>query len=200
MLRRKAHFIYKNEGNNGDLPCRLRETMRYQRFDVATGVREIDVSDFAPAKVALDSRDGFIAVSPRDRRLFFSGRTASGQLAIVSSADDGATWTRQSVSERLSDNIYAVGGQRVVTGDGQVIGSFTDDDSPAKNTAMQTTSRLSSPAPLASPNHTSSKMAESKSGWRSSSDRTTPAARSSDRTPASAPPSRPTSVRTPSRT
>jgi hypothetical protein len=131
VLGQKAHFIYKNAGNNGDLPCRLRETMRYQRFDAATGVREIDVSEFAPAKVLFDSRDGFIALSPREGRLFFSGRTASGQLAIVSSSDDGQTWARQSLSERLRDNIYAVGGQRVVTGDGQVIGSFTDDDNPA---------------------------------------------------------------------
>ena len=131
VLRRKAHFIYKNDGNNGDLPCRLPATMRYQRFDAVTGVRETDVSDFAPAKVVFDSRDGFIAVSPGEGRLFFSGRTLSGQLAIVSSADDGTTWARQSLSEGLRDNIYALGGQRVVTPDGQVIGSFTHDGNPA---------------------------------------------------------------------
>ncbi len=60
----------------------------------------------------------------------------------------------------------------------------TDTGSPASRTAIRATSRLSSPAPLASPKTTSSMRAGSRSGVRSTSARTTCAARSSGRTPA----------------
>jgi hypothetical protein len=59
---------------------------------------------------------------------------------------------------------------------------------PASSAAMRATLRLSSPAPLASPKTISSMRAGSRPGERSSSARTAWAARSSGRTPASAPP------------
>ncbi len=74
-----------------------------------------------------------------------------------------------------------------------------DTGSPASSTAMRPTLRLSSPAPLASPKYTSSIDAGSSEGWRSSRPRNAVAARSSGRTPESAPPSLPIGVRTASR-
>ncbi len=59
---------------------------------------------------------------------------------------------------------------------------------PASSTAIRATSRLSSPAPLASPRITSSICSPSNSGTRSSSARSEWAARSSGRIPARAPP------------
>ena len=71
---------------------------------------------------------------------------------------------------------------------------------PASSTAMRATSRFSSPAPLELPNTTSSTEAGSRSGLRSISAPTVRAARSSGRTPDSAPPKRPVLVRTASTT
>ncbi len=71
---------------------------------------------------------------------------------------------------------------------------------PASRTAIRATSRLSSPAPLASPKTTSSILAGSREGVRSTRARTTCAARSSGRTPAKAPPNLPIGVRTASTT
>ena len=71
---------------------------------------------------------------------------------------------------------------RLTVAPGTLVGS------PASSTAIRATLRLSSPAPLASPNSTSSIRSGARSGWRSSSARTAWAARSSGRTPASAPP------------
>ena len=63
-----------------------------------------------------------------------------------------------------------------------------DVGSPASSTAIRATLRFSSPAPFALPKTTSSIAAGSSSGERSTIARTTCAARSSGRTPASAPP------------
>ena len=60
--------------------------------------------------------------------------------------------------------------------------------SPASNSAMRATLRLSSPAWLAQPNTTSSSAAQSTFGWRASSALIGTAAKSSVRTLASAPP------------
>ena len=71
----------------------------------------------------------------------------------------------------------------------------TETGKPASRVAIRATLRLSSPAPLALPRTTSSTSAGSRS-VRSSAARSTPAARSSGRVLASAPPKRPNGVRT----
>jgi hypothetical protein len=72
--------------------------------------------------------------------------------------------------------------RRLIVVAGTLVGS------PASSTAIRPTLRLSSPAPLAAPNITSSIAAGSSAGARPASARTTWAARSSGRVPASAPP------------
>lgn len=67
--------------------------------------------------------------------------------------------------------------------------------SPASSAAMRPTLRLSSPAPLALPHTTSSIAAGSRPGTRASVEVIAAAARSSGRTPASAPLKRPNGVR-----
>ena len=71
----------------------------------------------------------------------------------------------------------------------------TETGRPANRDAMRATLRLSSPAPLALPSTTSSTSPGSRS-VRSRAVRSTPAARSSGRVLASAPPKRPNGVRT----
>ena len=72
----------------------------------------------------------------------------------------------------------------------------TDTGSPASRTAIRPTLRLSSPAWLAQPQTTSPISAGSRPGACSSTPLTAVAARSSGRTPASAPLKRPNGVRT----
>lgn len=67
--------------------------------------------------------------------------------------------------------------------------------SPASSAAMRPTLRLSSPAPLALPHTTSSIAAGSRPGTLASVEVIAAAARSSGRTPASAPLKRPNGVR-----
>ena len=81
-----------------------------------------------------------------------------------------------------------------------VVTPGTDTGSPASSADIRATLRLSSPAWLAAPSTTSSTRAGSSPGFRSSSARITTAPRSSGRTPARAPPSRPTGVLTASTT
>ena len=73
----------------------------------------------------------------------------------------------------------------------------TSAGSPASSADIRATLRLSSPAWLAQPSTTSSTVDQSTPGCRAVSSRMTWAARSSGRTPASAPPYRPIGVRTP---
>src|SRR5207249_1474477 len=74
----------------------------------------------------------------------------------------------------------------------------TESGRPASSTAMRATLRLSSPAWLAAPQKTSSMMAGSMSGCRSSSARNALVARSSGRMWAREPPTFPMGVRQPS--
>ena len=76
----------------------------------------------------------------------------------------------------------------------------SDVGSPASNVAMRATLRFSSPAPFALPNTTSSIVPASRPGARFTISRTTWAARSSGRWPASDPPIFPKGVRTASYT
>ena len=133
VTRRKAHFFYLASPNASLRECSLRRNMvRYQRFDLATGVREADNKEFVPDGVAFDNRrgyfiNGFFATSPRDGALLLTSQTTDNRLAIVASNDDGATWRLVSQTEPLKDHLYAIGGQRHVTADGKVLGSFTHD-------------------------------------------------------------------------
>jgi hypothetical protein len=45
----------------------------------------------------------------------------------VESADEGVRWRLVSQTDRLDDHLYGIGGQRHVTSDGRVVGSFTHD-------------------------------------------------------------------------
>jgi len=71
----------------------------------------------------------------------------------------------------------------------------TDVGNPASSTAIRATLRLSSPAWLAAPHTTSAMASGATDGFRSSSARSTNAAKSSGRTSLSAPRWRPIGVR-----
>lgn len=131
--RHKAHFFYLAAPNLSVRACALRKNVvRYQRFDLDTGERQAIKGDFVPGGATFDNPggyfiNGFLATSPRDGALFLSSQTADNRLAIAASPDQGATWRLISQTDPLEDHLYAIGGQRQVTSDGSVVGSFTHD-------------------------------------------------------------------------
>jgi hypothetical protein len=133
VTEHKAHFFYLVSPNASERACALaRNVVRYQRFDLATGLRDMNTKEFAAGGVTFDNRrgyflNGFFATSPRDGTLFLTSQTADNRLAIVASPDEGMTWRLVSQTEPLDDHLYAIGGQRQVTADGTIVGSFTDD-------------------------------------------------------------------------
>ena len=133
VTSQKAHFVYLAAPNRSIRACPLlRHEMRYQRFDLDTGLRDVIKDDVAIGGVAFDNPgghflNGFFATSPLAGALFLTSQTSDNRLAIVASTDEGATWRLVSQTERLDDHIYGIGGQRLVTSDGRVVGSFTHD-------------------------------------------------------------------------
>lgn len=124
VTRHKAHLFYLAAPNLS--------VVRYRRFDLDAGKFDAVEDTFAPGGVTFDNPgghflNGFFATSPRDGTLFLTSRTADNRLAIVASADEGTTWRLASRTDPLDDHLYAIGGQRQVTSDGKIMGSFTHD-------------------------------------------------------------------------
>jgi hypothetical protein len=129
----KAHFYYLTAPNPSLRACALRtNVVRYQRFDLGTGGRDPIKRDFVPGGVTFGNPrgyfiNGFFATSPRDGALFLTSQTTDNRIASVASTDEGVTWRLISRTDPLDDHLYAIGGQRHVTPDGWLPGSFTHD-------------------------------------------------------------------------
>ncbi|MDA0659747.1 MAG: hypothetical protein O2931_17520 [Planctomycetota bacterium] len=102
----------------------------YVRYDLKTGAKQIDRYPKVSGQcLNLSGLDGFFAHNPSDpQRLFVIGND-SGHLACLVSDDAGATWRDYARSEQ-SFGLYSIGGYRQTTEDGEVIGSFTDHQTP----------------------------------------------------------------------
>lgn len=129
----KAHFFFLAAPNASVRACTLRRhVVRYERFDLPTGTRDVIKEEFQPGGVQFDNPggyylNGFFATAPRERALYLTSQTTDNRLAIVASEDEGVTWRLVSRTAPLDDHLYAIGGQRHVTSDGRVVGSFTHD-------------------------------------------------------------------------
>jgi hypothetical protein len=122
-LNGKAHFLYSAQSQ----PPR----QHYVRYDLQTGKRELDIQpDFKGQQIALRGLDGFFAVD--GSVLYCVGRDAS-RLACLVSHDNGSTWQDHAVSDAVT-NPYSIGGCRVVSKDGYILGSFTDQIAPNTDT------------------------------------------------------------------
>jgi hypothetical protein len=137
VQRGKAHFFYLASPNPIERGCPLAgNEPRYQRMDASTGVREASGA-FAPAGLVLDNPgshfiNGFFAVAPESDELFLATQTADNRLVVVALDATGTSWRLLSQSPPLKDHLYAIGGQRSVTCDGLLLGTYTDDSlSPA---------------------------------------------------------------------
>ena len=107
------------------------QRQRYVRYDAATGELEADRLDLFPERSMDQPNDSGVLVAdrsvPHSTLYFVSTIDDRKRLACVASDDNGLTWREHAVSDRLFDHrVYSIGGARDVTGDGWIIGSFTD--------------------------------------------------------------------------
>ncbi len=113
----KLHFLYLARTS----PAR----QHYVRYDIASGREDVRISpSFAGNGLRIESLDGFFASTGGDASLFCVG-AYEGRIVCLVSKDNGATWRGHALSDDTF-NIYAIGGCRRVTDEGDVIGTFTD--------------------------------------------------------------------------
>ena len=115
----KVHFLYLAQTD----PPR----QHYTRFDVATGTRDLDIQpELRGREIRLQGLGGFFATR--------SGRVGSAlyvllpdedHVACLVSHDNGQSWRDFARSEETF-HIYSLGGSREIGRDGQIMGTFTD--------------------------------------------------------------------------
>lgn len=115
----KIHFLYLAQTQ----PPR----QHYMRYDLAGGTREIDrAQEFRGETIALQGLDGFFATRiGQTESVVYCVGSDRGRVACLVSHDNGETWQDYARSE-VQFNIYAIGGCRLLSADGAIIGGFTD--------------------------------------------------------------------------
>ena len=113
----KLHFFYLARTS----PLR----QHYIRYDVESGREEVRIRpSFTGDHLRIESLDGFFASTDGDGPLFCVG-AHEGRIVCLVSKDNGTTWHAHARSEDVF-KIYAIGGCRRVTENGDIIGTFTD--------------------------------------------------------------------------
>jgi hypothetical protein len=113
------------------------ERQRYLRYDAATGRKELDIEPiFAGHPPKLPNDSGVLVTdlaNPESPLHFVSTRDDRKRLACLSSPDNGTTWREYAVSDRsFPHRVYSIGGARNLTGEGEIVGTFTDVAESAK--------------------------------------------------------------------
>jgi hypothetical protein len=123
----KLHFAYNVEST----PTR----MRYKRYDQVTGNLEIDCDPFFTDDPATGKSNSVFFCSRRSTpaaTLYYVTGTLE-RLYCFASDDNGATWYEYAIGADAYPinsagwhGLYAIGGARELTADGQIIGLFTE--------------------------------------------------------------------------
>ncbi len=115
----KAHFLYLAQTK----PPR----QHYVRYDAATGKQDVRIQPaFRGKAISLRGLSGFFAArSSLEGGPLYCVGNAEGRIGCLASDDNGRTWYDYAVTDRTY-RPYSIGGCRELTGDGDIIGSFTD--------------------------------------------------------------------------
>ena len=117
----KVHFAYRAAMEP------IRE--HYMRYDMTTGERDVHMQPrVGGEEYDTNSLDGFFVTPDASAETpLFLVSSKDGHVVALRSDDNGATWHDHARSEETF-NVYSIGGARRTTGDGYVIGTFTDQD------------------------------------------------------------------------
>ena len=132
-----AHFIYRAT-NPWDPEClglttTLAERQHYMRFNAATGVREIDswaeTGGWGGGGTWIGGISGLLASDLNDPGgpLYGVMMDSMWQITSLVSLDNGSTWQFHASTPR-GYFVYALGGCRTLTPDGNIIGTFSAGD------------------------------------------------------------------------
>jgi hypothetical protein len=121
----KAHFMYDAMKNpDGE---------HYMRYDLRTGKRELDIfPEFKGESLSLLGLDAFF-VKGEGQNIYAIGHgRGDAKIICLKSPDNGSTWHDFAACDEKTGplNPYAIGGFREQTGDGHIIGTFTDVSEP----------------------------------------------------------------------
>jgi hypothetical protein len=135
---RSAHFFY--------LAQLERPRQHYVRYDLDTGLREVDGTAESGEQVTDDTLhgysgdylrirglDGFMATRsdlPGSTIYLVSHDATRSRIVCLASDDEGASWYDYAASE-LVVSPYAIGGARELSADGRILGSFTESLGPS---------------------------------------------------------------------
>jgi len=116
VKQRKIHFAYRAEG--------LRQ--HHVRYDIVTGIRDVDHQELRGETINLNNLDGFFASdAARPSSPLYYVSLDVDRLACLVSLDNGLTWHDHARANTPRAGTYAIGGCRQLTADGYIIGSFT---------------------------------------------------------------------------
>lgn len=102
----------------------------YVRYDVRTGQRDLDYQPvFRGESIELLGLDGFLVADRLHPRRIYAIGNDHGHLSCLRSDDEGQTWHDYARAEE-SMSLYSIGGFRMTTDRGSIIGSFTDQEPP----------------------------------------------------------------------
>lgn len=100
----------------------------YVKIDLATGGRVYDQTPvWSAGQVNIATLDGFFATGA-NAPIFAVGISGGNRIGVLASDDGGLTWLDYALSEPIPSgrSIYAIGGARELTPDGDLIGSYTE--------------------------------------------------------------------------
>jgi hypothetical protein len=107
-----------------------RRQLRYVRYDAKTGKKDHEIVSLLDGRDKWESSEsGFFAFDPKrpnSKLYFITAMEDRTRLVCLASDDHGKTWRDYAVGDQTYIKTYALGGFREVTGDGYIIGTFTD--------------------------------------------------------------------------
>jgi hypothetical protein len=101
--------------------------LKYVRYSLTppTGIDE-SAALLHGETIQLSGNGAFFSVDPQTGYLYATGGSTAGGLGVLISRDNGTTWHDFAQTHDFTGGVYAAGGARNVSDDGDVIGSFTD--------------------------------------------------------------------------
>jgi hypothetical protein len=114
----KLHFIY------------LGRIMRYLRYDLATGKRDVALEgrQVGGKEIALRHQSGLLASRPGSPLYCVARDPNRRTVGCLVSDDNGGHWSDGALAAGTFHDNFAIGGARQLTPDGYIIGSFSDGE------------------------------------------------------------------------